>query len=142
MTSTISFSNPAGVHAPVGAYTHGLVVPSGARTLYVAGQVGLRPDGSIGKDVLEQADQAFRNMGIILSANGFAFCDVVKLTTYIVQGQPGAEALGVRRTYFGAHRPATTAVYVSQLFLPEWLVEIEAIAARTQCDQDRSRRET
>lgn len=130
MTNGITFSDPAAVHAPAGAYTHGVTVPGSARTLYVSGQIGLRPDGSLGKTLSEQADQAYRNLGAILEANGFRFSDIVKLTTFVVAGQTGAEVSAVRRAYLGAHRPAATAVYVAQLFAPEWLVEVEAIAAR------------
>lgn len=129
MTNAISFSDPAGVHAPAGAYTHGVSVPAGARTLYVSGQIGLRPDGSLGSTLSEQADQVYRNLGAILAANGFGFSDIVKLTTYIVAGQSGAEVSAVRRAHLGAHKPAATAVYVAQLFAPEWLVEVDAIAA-------------
>lgn len=129
--SAISFSNAGGVHAPAGAYTHGVFVPAGARVLYVSGQVGLRADGSVAESLSEQADQVFRNLGAILEANGFGFSDIVKLTTYIVAGQPGSEVSAARRTHLGAHKPAATAVYVAQLFAPEWLVEVEAIAAKT-----------
>lgn len=128
----MSFSDPAGLHPPLGAYTHAIAVPAGARTLYVSGQVGVRPDGSIGRGVIDQAEQAFRNLGVVLSANGFGFGDLVKLTTYIVQGQSGADVFGVRRSYLGTHRPTATAVYVTDLFAPEWLVEIEAVAARQE----------
>lgn len=129
MMNAITFSNPATVHAPAGGYTHGVTVPAGARTLYVSGQVGLRPDGSLGKTLAEQADQAYRNLGAVLEANGFRFSDIVKLTTYVVAGQSGAEMRAVRAAYLGAYKPAATAVYVAQLFAPEWLVEVEAIAA-------------
>jgi 2-iminobutanoate/2-iminopropanoate deaminase len=128
----ISSCDPIGVHPPLGAYTHAIQVPAGARILYVSGQVGVRPDGSIGRGALEQAELAFRNLGIVLSANGFGFEDLVKLTTYIVHGQRGADVLGVRRSYLGTHRPTSTAVYVSELFAAEWLVEIEAVAARQE----------
>ena len=130
MTNMTSYRDPIGVHPPLGAYTHAIAVPAGAQTLYVSGQVGVRPDGSIGGDMIDQAEQAFRNLGIILSANGFGFGDLVKLTTYIVQGQSAAKVLAVRRSYLGTHRPTAAAVYVSGLFAPEWLVEIEAVAAR------------
>ncbi len=130
MTNAITFSDPATVHAPVGGYTHGVMSPGGARTLYVSGQIGLRPDGSLGKSLADQADQAYRNLGAILEANGFHFSDIVKLTTYVVAGQPGGEVSAVRRAYLGEHRPAATAVYVAQLFAPDWLVEVEAIAAK------------
>jgi 2-iminobutanoate/2-iminopropanoate deaminase len=129
MTNAITFSNPPTVHAPAGGYTHGVTVPAGARTLYVSGQVGLRRDGSLGKTFVEQTEQAYRNLGAILEANDFRFSDIVKLTTYVVAGQSGAEVRAVRAAYLGTHKPAATAVYVAELFSPEWLVEVEAVAA-------------
>ena len=106
MSNAISFSNPAGVHAPAGAYTHGVTVSAHAKVLYVSGQIGVRPDGLLGASLSEQADQAYRNLGVILEANGFHFTDIVKLTTYIVSGQPGAEAAAVRRSHHdGSLRP-------------------------------------
>jgi 2-iminobutanoate/2-iminopropanoate deaminase len=132
MAGAISLSNPSSIHAPLGAYTHGITVAAGpgVRTLYVSGQVGVRPDGSVCAGAAEQAEQAFRNLGTILSANDFEFGDLVRLTTYIVQGQSGAAVLGVRRNFLGTHRPASTALYVAELLSPDWLVEIEAMAVR------------
>ena len=42
----LRFDNPAGVHAPLGLYSHTATVPAGTELLYVSGQVGVRPDGS------------------------------------------------------------------------------------------------
>jgi len=130
MTGSIVFSNPDGIHAPMGAYSHGVAVPAGARLLFIAGQVGNRPDGSLGATILEQADQIFLNMLTILNANGMDPTDIVKMTTYVVDGQPGADVGAARRKHFGAHRPTATFFYVSQLYAPEWFVEIDAIAAK------------
>ncbi len=38
--------NPAEIAPPVGAYSHAIEVPTGARTLHIAGQVGITPDGT------------------------------------------------------------------------------------------------
>lgn len=128
--SPAAFSNPAAIHAPLGAYAHAARVPAGAEMLYISGQVGVRPDGTLPTTLGEQADQAFANIGAILSAHGMTPRDVVKLTTFIVAGQAGAEVGPARARLMGDHRPAATAVYVPQLFAPEWLVEIEAVAVR------------
>lgn len=130
MTRAILFSNPEGLHAPAGSYSHAVSIPPGARILVVSGQVGIRPDGTLGSTVLEQADQIFRNLGAVLRAHDLDFPDVVKLTTYMVAGQPGGDVRVARQAHMGAHRPAATFVYVSQLYAPEWLLEVEAIAAR------------
>lgn len=130
MSSTVVFSDPAGLHAPAGSYRHAATLAAGTRVLLISGQVGIRPDGSLGTTVLEQADQVFMNLRAVLQAHHMTFADIVKLSTYVVAGQPGADVGVARKKYFGEHRPTATFIYVPQLFKPEWLVEVEAIAAR------------
>ena len=72
-----------------------------------------------------------KNVGIALAAGGASYENIVKLTTYVVNYKPEHRAIvGKAR---GAHftkgpPPASTLVGVSALAMPEWLVEIEAIA--------------
>ena len=49
-------SNPATVAPPVGAYSHAVEVPPGSRLLYIAGQVGNLPDGSLPEGVGAQTE--------------------------------------------------------------------------------------
>jgi enamine deaminase RidA (YjgF/YER057c/UK114 family) len=126
----IVFSNPDGVPPPAGAYSHGVLVPPGASTLFIAGQIGLRSDGTLGATIGEQAEQVFQNIVGILRGHGMEPGDIVKLTTFVVAGQPAADVGVARRQHLGSHRPAATLVYVSQLYAPEWFVEVEAIAAK------------
>lgn len=42
---SLRFDNPAGVHPPLGLYTHTVTVPEGAQLLYLSGQLGVRADG-------------------------------------------------------------------------------------------------
>jgi 2-iminobutanoate/2-iminopropanoate deaminase len=130
MTTSIVFSNPELIHAPSGAYSHGVLVPAQTNLLFIAGQIGVRPDGSLGKNIHEQADQIFLNILAVLHANEMDYTDIVKMTTYVVAGQPGADVGAARRKHFGLHRPTATFFYVSQLYAPEWFVEIDAIAAK------------
>ena len=67
---------------------------------------------------------------MLLRAHGLDPSSIVKLSTYIVAGQDGQAVREARLKHLGSHRPASTAVYVSQLVDPKWLVEVEAIAAR------------
>ncbi len=129
MPSDLTFSNPDGVHAPLGLYSHTALVPSGTRLLYLSGQVGVRRDGSVGETIAEQADQTFANIIALLRAHGLEARDIVKLTTFMVAGQDGEDVRNARRKHLGSHRPASTAVYISQLVDPRWFVEVEAVAA-------------
>ena len=123
------FSNPDGVHPPLGLYSHTVIVPAGGRLLVLSGQVGVRPDGSCGDTIGEQADQVFANIVTLLRAHGLEATDIIKLTTFMVAGHDGEAVRTARRKHLGAHRPASTAVYVAQLVDPKWFVEVEATAA-------------
>ena len=55
---------------------------------------------------------------------------LIKLTMFIVAGRDLQAIRAVRAKHMGAHRPASTAVFVAQLADPAWHVEVEAVAAR------------
>jgi enamine deaminase RidA (YjgF/YER057c/UK114 family) len=129
MPDSLTFSNPDSVHPPLGLYSHTAVVPAGTRLLYLSGQVGVRPDGSLGDTIAEQADQTFANLIALLKAHGLEASNIVKLTTFMVAGQDGEAVRTARRKHLGSHRPASTAVYVAQLVDPRWFVEVEAVVA-------------
>jgi enamine deaminase RidA (YjgF/YER057c/UK114 family) len=110
-----------------------IVVASGQRTIYTAGQVSIDESGALigAGDLFEQTTQAMRNLGLALAAAGATYADVVKITTYVVDYKPEQRVtIGKARAPFFAEgaRPASTLVGVATLALPEWLVEIEAIA--------------
>jgi enamine deaminase RidA (YjgF/YER057c/UK114 family) len=103
--------------------------------LFVSGQVAFDAHGSVVGigDVGEQARQAFRNLGAVLEAAGASFADVVKLT-YFVRDVGAVGAIRAARDEFvdRANPPASTLVEVSRLFVPELLIEIEAVAVAPQ----------
>ena len=110
-----------------------VVAASGSRTVYTAGQVSIDEAGSLvgAGDLAEQTAQAMRNVGLALTAAGADYADIVKITTYVVNYRPEHRAIvgRARAPFFKSGTPpASTLVGVSALALPEWLVEIEAIA--------------
>jgi enamine deaminase RidA (YjgF/YER057c/UK114 family) len=122
-------SNPPSVAPPIGAYSHAIEVPPGSRLLYISGQVGIAPDGSLAEGVEAQTEQACRNIVAILEANGMTTADLVKLNHYVIdEGQLGAFR-AARARVLGEVRPASTLAVVKALAAPQYLVEIEAIAA-------------
>jgi 2-iminobutanoate/2-iminopropanoate deaminase len=128
---TVRHSNPAGVHAPLGLYSHTVTVPEGTELIFLSGQVGVRPDGSVPATIEEQADQVFANIVALLKSHGLAATSIVKLTTFMVAGHDGDAVRAARLKHLGPHRPASTAVFVSQLVDPAWFVEVDAVAAKT-----------
>jgi enamine deaminase RidA (YjgF/YER057c/UK114 family) len=125
------FIDPRDVHAPVGPYSHTAVVNAGTELIFIAGQVGMRADGSVPSAFAEQAEVTFQNVRACLAAHGLGVEAVVRLGVFVLPGQDFAVLRGVRERHFGTHRPASTTVYVPQLASPAFLLEVEAIAART-----------
>jgi enamine deaminase RidA (YjgF/YER057c/UK114 family) len=110
-----------------------VVVALGMRKIYTAGQVSIDKGGAtVGAgDLAAQATQAMRNVGLALAAAGASYADVVKITTYVVNYRSEQRTvIGKARAPFFANRmpPTSTLVDVSALAIPEWLVEIEAVA--------------
>lgn len=123
--------NPSSISAPLGAYTHGIEVPPGARVIHVSGQVGVRADGSIAEGIEAQLACAWQNILAILAAADMGPADIAKVTTYLTRPQDFKVHPRIRAQYLGAARPAATGVCVSALAAPEFLCEIEVIAAKS-----------
>lgn len=98
--------------------------------LFVAGQIGLRADGSVPDTAEEQMDWAFRRLGAILQEAGAGFEDLVELVSYHVDIDPQLTAFrAVKDRYIQRDPPTWTILGVSALARPSLLVEIKAVAA-------------
>ncbi|HWK46534.1 MAG TPA: RidA family protein [Stellaceae bacterium] len=113
-----------------GVYSHAFEVPTGKRLLFISGQVGVAPDGTLPSDFAVQCEQAMDNVEALLEAAGMARVDIVKLTYFLTRAED-APTLGQirRRRWASDQAPSVTALVVSALARPEYLFEIEAIAA-------------
>ena len=126
---------PRALGAPLGMYSHGMVAPGG-EIVVVAGQVGLRPDGTLaGDDVGRQTRQALENVRAVLEAGGCGFRDVVRLQTFLTSADDIPGFMLARQEAFPAcfpdkAYPPNTLLVVSRLVRPELRVEIEAMAVR------------
>jgi enamine deaminase RidA (YjgF/YER057c/UK114 family) len=118
-----------GVAAHVGPYSDAIEVRPGARWLVTAGTVGIRPDGSLPDTFEEQADQAWQNLVRALEQAEMTAEDLVKVTQYLVRPSDLPAYRPVRARYAPGVKPASTLVFVAALARPEWLIEIEAVAA-------------
>ncbi len=123
--------NPKSVAAPASRYSHGIEVPPNARWLYLSGQVAIRPDGSIPSDPREQHDVVWSNIRAILAEAGMGFGDVVRFNAYLVKPDLIPIYRAARDAALGNALPAaSTLVIVAALANPQWLVEIEVVAAK------------
>ena len=128
MPSNLRFMNPSAIAKP-GGYSHVVEATGPGRIVYIAGQLGLKPDGSIAGDFRAQAVQAFENLKAALAAVGATFNDVVKLNNYLVDisGNLGAYR-EVRDKYVNVKEPpASTTIGVPALARPDALYEVEAV---------------
>ncbi len=122
--------NPPSMMTPfANAYHHVVVVPPNARMAYIAGQVGLRADGSLPETLEGQAEQAWTNLMAALQGAGMGAENIVKITAYLLDADDYSAFAAARAKHIGEARPASTAVLVRQLLKPEWRFEIEAVAA-------------
>ena len=80
----------------------------------------------------EQAREAFAKVVRVLESAGMTPANLVKINSYLVSGQPVAAVHAARRAAFGNLQPASTLIYVPALVAPEYLFEIDAVAARAE----------
>jgi enamine deaminase RidA (YjgF/YER057c/UK114 family) len=122
--------NPQDVHEPVGSYSHQIEIKGNERLLVISGQVGMREDGTVPEDPLEQIDIAFENILHNLRAAGMDIKDLIKVNYYLVGEIETARRRELILSKLGGHRPCSTLVYVAGLASPVYRVEIEAWASR------------
>jgi 2-iminobutanoate/2-iminopropanoate deaminase len=97
--------------------------------LYISGDVGVRPDGTVPDTIEAQAEACWQNIIAILGDAGMGVQDLVKITTYPVRPEDVAAAGAARAKHFGDARPGSATIIVKALVNPSWLIEIEAVAA-------------
>jgi 2-iminobutanoate/2-iminopropanoate deaminase len=121
--------SPPSIRPPLARYSHGIAVPTGHRLVITAGQLGIRLDESIPEDCEAQADICFANIAAILAEDGMTMADVVRLSVYVTAREHMQGYRRARDRQFPGTPPTTTLIMVSGLARPEFVVEIEAIAA-------------
>jgi reactive intermediate/imine deaminase len=124
-------SNPDTVAEPMGTYSQAVRVETGdAVWIHISGQIAIDTEGNLvgPGDVRAQTRQVFENLKAILEANGATFTDAVKIGTYLTTLDDLAGMREVRSEYLTANPPASTAVQVVALVVPEALIEIDLVA--------------
>jgi enamine deaminase RidA (YjgF/YER057c/UK114 family) len=104
-------------------------VGEGSRLVLCSGQLGVAADDAIPGGVEAQTALCFDNIAAILGEAGLTLRDVVKLNAYVTGREHMAGYMAVRDRYVGDPPPASTLMIVSGFTKPEFVVEIEAIAA-------------
>jgi 2-iminobutanoate/2-iminopropanoate deaminase len=103
---------------------------SSPQLLHISGQV---PHDSEGKlvgqgDVERQTIQVIENIKALVEAQGGSLGDVCRVGIFLTSREHLPAVMAVRKKYFQAPYPATSAIIVAGLAHPDWLIEIEATA--------------
>jgi len=122
--------NPPTVAPPFSRYSQAIEGAAGLRWLYVSGQVGVRPDGTIEQGFTAQAERALDNLIALLRAANMDTRDLVKVTVYLTPSNDVLEWRRIRDAKLAGAAPASTLVVVAALASPQWLVEVEGVAAK------------
>ena len=127
------YVNPSSLFASLPHGFSQVVIATGRKMVFVSGQTAWDARKNIvgGDSVLEQARQAFRNLGTAMEAAGGTLRDIVALRIYIVnyQAESGTAVGTVLREFFSRENaPTSNWIGVSALAVPEFLIEIEATA--------------
>jgi enamine deaminase RidA (YjgF/YER057c/UK114 family) len=107
------------------------VVTGRGRLVVVSGQIAQDSTGELvgPGDPAAQARQVFENLGRCLAEVGAGFGDVVKLTLFVLDVADLPALRKARDAVIDTARPpASSAVQVSALFAPGYLLEVEALA--------------
>src|SRR5207248_7511658 len=127
----ITRTNPEGISKPFSNYSHVVTAEGAQKLVFCAGQVGADADGKVlpPDDFEAQAKMVMGNLAKALAAGGAKISDVTKITIYICNQHDVPKARNVLQTYFAGAAPASTLCILRGLANPNFLLEIEAIAA-------------
>ncbi|MFL6797728.1 MAG: RidA family protein [Xanthobacteraceae bacterium] len=120
---------PAAIRKPFARYSYGVEIPAGHRILVCSGQLGIGPDDHVPAGVEEQTHLCFRNIAEVLKDAQMSFADVVRISAFVTSREHLSGYMAVRDRYITDPPPASTLMVVSGFSRPEFLVEVEIIAA-------------
>jgi 2-iminobutanoate/2-iminopropanoate deaminase len=126
------FRNPQNVHEPVGFYMHQVEISGNEHLLILSGQVGMREDGTVPENPLEQLELAFDNILHNLHAANMGVKDILKLTYFVVGEIDMTKRREIITAKLQGHKPCSTFLYVAGLASPTYKVEVEALASRME----------
>ena len=121
--------NPAkGIYAATPDYIHALEIRNPNRFLYISGTMGLDEKGVAGKTLDEQLVLIWSNLRAILASADMTVDNIVRVTSYLRDASYVEANQNARVAALKGRAVPTTAIVV-QTLLPEWLVELEVVAA-------------
>ncbi|WP_342115487.1 RidA family protein [Pseudoduganella sp. OTU4001] len=90
--------------------------------LYISGHTA-------GGEMPAAVKTVYTRLGRILAAHGLTFKDVVKENVFTTNMDALVKAADVRLPFYDNHYPAASWIGVQRLFMPEFVIEVELVAA-------------
>lgn len=122
---------PAAIRAPFARYSHGVAVEAGARWVVCSGQLGITPADEIPAEAEAQTALCFANVEAVLRAAGMDRRAILRINAYVTAREHLAAYMRARDAFIAEldPPPASTLMIVSGFARPEFVVEVEVIAA-------------
>ena len=130
MANQFVHHTPGTIRAPFANYSHGVELPPGARIIVCSGQLGITAEDSITEGSEAQTDLIFGNIAEILASADMELSDIVRINAYVSDRDYLAGYMRARDRYVCDPPPASTLMIVSGFARPEFVVEIEVLAAK------------
>lgn len=124
----LTLHNPPETGAPA-AYAQGVRVAGAQTVLFISGQVGMEPDGTIPNHIEAQLELCWKRIFAVLADASLFRENIVKTTVYLTHADYIGPHRKVRDRMLEQHVAASTMVVVGGLASPDLKCEIEAIAA-------------
>jgi 2-iminobutanoate/2-iminopropanoate deaminase len=121
--------SPPSIRAPFARYSHGIAIPAGYRLVFTSGQLGIGADETVPAGSEAQADNCFANIAAILAEDGMTLAGVIHLHAFVTARDHMQGYMRSRDRHFPGTPPASTLMIVGGFTRPEFVVEIEAVAA-------------
>jgi len=119
-----------GVAARIGTYSDAIEAAPSQRWLFTSGTPGMDAAGALPGDITAQAELAWGHILKMLERADMSVHDLVKITQYVTRAEDIPAYAQVRARMLGDARPASMLLVVAALPRPNFLLEIEAVAAR------------
>ena len=119
------------IRQPSGHFSQATVAEARGRLVFISGMTARRADGSIAGigDIEAQTRQVCENLKAAVEAAGGTLDDICRVDVYVRNMEHFDAIHKVRREYFKTPAPASTMVEVCKMTSPDYLIEINAIAA-------------
>src|SRR5262249_52034612 len=119
------------ISKPSGHFSQATMVEARGRLLFISGMTARRGAGSVGArgGIEAQTRQVCENLKAAVEVAGGTLDDICRVDVFVRNMEHFDAIHKVRREYFKAPAPASTMVEVCKMTSPDYLIEINAIAA-------------